>query len=53
MPIAMRYAVSRGRPLLLNDVEAWHLFRERTWDEWFDFEPIARRFVEEIAWQEE
>ena len=51
--LPFRYAVSRGRPLLLNDPESWYLFRERTWDEWFDFEPIARRHLEYIAWQPE
>jgi uncharacterized protein len=46
-PLGFRYNVSRGQPLWLNDEEAYHRFRERTWDEWFDFEPIAMQYLKE------
>jgi uncharacterized protein len=46
-PLGFRYNVSRGQPLWINDEEEYYRFRERTWDEWFDFEPIAMRYLKE------
>jgi uncharacterized protein len=49
-PLPFRYNVSRGRPLVVNDRGAWHTFLERTWDEWWDFEPVAMQYLRDLAW---
>lgn len=48
-PLPFAYNVSRGRPLLLRDAEAWYRFREYAWDMWLDFRPIAMKYIEEMA----
>ncbi|MBC7226275.1 MAG: nucleotidyltransferase domain-containing protein [Thermoflexales bacterium] len=48
-PATFRYHVTRGRPFLIGDEEAYATFLERTWDEYFDFAPFARKYFEEIV----
>jgi uncharacterized protein len=52
-PLGFRYNVSRGQPLWINDEEEYYRFRERTWDEWFDFEPIAMQYLKEQSQESE
>jgi uncharacterized protein len=47
--LPFRYNVSRGIALVAPDREAWAIFRERTWDAFFDFEPVARQYLREMA----
>lgn len=47
-PLPYRYNVSRGRPLLVRDDEAWYMFLERTWDEYLDFRPVAMQYIREM-----
>lgn len=47
-PLGFRYNVSRGRPLIVNDESAFYHFLERTWDEWFDFQPVAMQYIREL-----
>ncbi|HLF27045.1 MAG TPA: nucleotidyltransferase domain-containing protein [Anaerolineae bacterium] len=48
-PPGFRYNVSRGIPLVVNDAEAYARFLERTWDEFLDFQPVALRYLKEMA----
>ena len=48
-PLPFRYNVSRGIPLVVRDWEAWFAFRERTWDEYLDFQPVAMAYLREMA----
>jgi hypothetical protein len=48
-PLPFRYNVSRGIPLVVRDWEAWFAFRERTWDEYLDFQPVAMGYLREMA----
>ena len=48
-PLPFRYNVSRGIPLVVHDSEAWFAFRERTWDEYLDFQPVAMAYLREMA----
>jgi predicted nucleotidyltransferase len=47
-PVILRYEASRGIPLLTLDREQWYTFLERTWDEYFDFLPVALRYLQEM-----
>ncbi len=47
-PPGFRYHVTLGRPLLIRDEEAYADFVERTWDVYFDFAPLVRRYFEEL-----
>lgn len=47
-PASFRYHVTQGRPFMVQDEEAYALFLERTWDEYFDFAPFARKYFEEV-----
>lgn len=47
-PLAFRYHVSIGYPLYVRDEEALSNFRERTWDEYLDFQPIAMAYLREM-----
>ncbi len=47
-PLPFRYNVSRGIPLAIHDVEAYYAFRERAWDEYLDFEPVAMLYLKEM-----
>ena len=48
-PLPFRYNVSRGIPLVLSDREAYFRFRERTWDEFLDFQPVAMQYLKELG----
>jgi len=48
-PLAFRYRVSCGRLLFSRDEKMLSSFLERTWDEYFDFQPVAIRYFEELA----
>jgi predicted nucleotidyltransferase len=47
-PLPFRYNVSRGRPLVVCDWSAWFDFRERAWDEYLDFQPVALAYLQEM-----
>lgn len=47
-PLPFRYNISRGIPLLIRDTEAYYSFRERAWDEYLDFEPVALLYLREM-----
>jgi len=44
-PLGFRYAASGGRLLYARDEVAWYDFRERTWEEYLDFAPLARQML--------
>lgn len=46
-PLSFRYHVLKGRLLFTRDDEFLDLFRARTWDEYCDFAPFARRYLRE------
>lgn len=46
-PVAFRYHVLKGRLLFTRDDEFLDEFRIRTWDEYCDFAPFARRYLRE------
>jgi uncharacterized protein len=46
-PLAFRYHVLKGRLLFTRDDEFLDVFRVRTWDEYCDFAPFARRYLRE------
>lgn len=48
-PPAFRFAASGGKLVMVRDPERLAVFLERTWDEYFDFAPMARRYLEELA----
>ncbi len=51
-PLALRYNATRGRLLYARDNEAEeqaYRFLERSWDEFFDFQPVMERYIEELA----
>lgn len=46
-PLPFRYNVSRGEPIAGLDEEALYTFLERTWDEFFDFWPVALNYLKD------
>jgi hypothetical protein len=48
-PLGFRYNVSRGAALVINQAEMFYTFLERTWDEYFDFQPVARQYLKELS----
>jgi uncharacterized protein len=46
-PMGFRYHVFKGRLLLAKDSELLDDVRARTWDDYFDFAPFARRYFSE------
>jgi predicted nucleotidyltransferase len=46
-PLGFRYHALTGSPLVVRDDELLAELRARTWDEYFDFQPFARRFLRE------
>ena len=46
-PVAFRYHALKGRLLFACDAEILDEFRARTWDEYCDFAPFARRYLRE------
>jgi predicted nucleotidyltransferase len=47
-PLAFRYHALRGTPILVRDWEFLDELRARTWDEYFDFRPLARQYLREV-----
>ena len=47
-PLAFRYHAMRGELLLVRDRERLDEVRARTWDDYFDFLPFARRYLREV-----
>jgi len=47
-PLAFKYNVTKGTPLLVNDAETWSDFKEWTWILYLDFQPVAMRYLEEM-----
>jgi len=45
--LAFRYHALKGRPLVVRDREFFDELRARTWDDYFDFVPFARRYLRE------
>lgn len=45
--LAFRYHALKGQPLVVHDGEFMDEMRARTWDEYFDFLPFARRYARE------
>ena len=41
-PLSFKFAATGGVPLLVRDEEQWFSFREQTWQDYFDFAPLAR-----------
>ena len=46
-PLAFRYHALRGRPLVVRDETFLDVLRERTWDDYLDFQPFARQYLRE------
>jgi len=46
-PVAFRYHALNGAVLLVREAEFLDEFRARTWDEYCDFAPFARRYLRE------
>lgn len=44
-PLAFRYHALAGRVLFTRDEEFLDELRARTWDEYFDFAPLARQYL--------
>ena len=44
-PLAFRYHAMDGRLLFTRDQEFLDELRARTWDEYFDFAPLARQYL--------
>lgn len=44
-PLAFRYHALAGRLLFTRDEEFLDELRARTWDEYFDFAPLARQYL--------
>jgi len=45
--LAFRFHALKGQPLVVRDQEHLDDMRARTWDDYFDFEPFARRYLRE------
>jgi hypothetical protein len=46
-PIAFRYHAIKGLPLLVREEDCYDELRARTWNEYWDFAPFARRYLKE------
>ena len=46
-PLAFRYHALQGRPLVVRDESFLDELRARTWDDYLDFQPFARRYLRE------
>lgn len=46
--LAFRYHALEGEPLVVRDSEFLDEIRARTWDDYFDFLPFARRYLREV-----
>jgi len=47
-PLAFRYHALKGQLLLVRDWEGLNEMRTRTWDDYCDFLPFARRYLREV-----
>lgn len=47
-PVAFRYHALKGRALVVRDDEIHDEFCARTWDDYCDFAPSARRYLREV-----
>ena len=47
-PLAFRYHVCQGVPVLVRDQTVFDEFIERTRDEYWDFQPIALQYLREL-----
>jgi predicted nucleotidyltransferase len=47
-PVGFRYHALNGMVLFVRDEEFLDEFRARTWDEYCDFAPFARRYLREV-----
>ena len=47
-PLSFKYSVSRGSLLFSKDEEAREEFLCRTWQEYFDFLPVANKYLKEV-----
>jgi predicted nucleotidyltransferase len=47
-PVTFRYHALKGRVLLVRDEELLDDLRARTWDEYCDFAPFAKRYLREV-----
>jgi hypothetical protein len=45
--LAFRFHALKGQPIVVRDQEKLDDVRARTWDDYFDFEPFARRYLRE------
>jgi predicted nucleotidyltransferase len=45
--LGFRFHALKGEPLVVRDAECLDEMRARTWDEYFDFLPFARRYLRE------
>jgi predicted nucleotidyltransferase len=45
--LAFRFHALKGQPIVVRDRETLDDVRARTWDDYFDFEPFARRYLRE------
>jgi len=46
-PLGLRYHALGGSPQVVRDPALLDELRARTWDEYFDFQPFARRYLRE------
>jgi predicted nucleotidyltransferase len=46
-PLGFRYHALAGAPLVVRNWDFYDDLRARTWDDYFDFEPFARRYLRE------
>jgi uncharacterized protein len=47
-PVAFRYHALKGTVLLVREADFLDDLRARTWDEYCDFAPFARRYLREV-----
>ena len=47
-PNTLRYSASGGLLLMATDHQQWYTFREETWNEYLDYDPIARQSLHDL-----
>ena len=48
-PLSFRYHASRGMLLLTKDESTRESFLNKTWSEYFDFQPLSRIYLEDLT----
>jgi predicted nucleotidyltransferase len=48
-PLSFRYHASQGTLLLTGDESTRESFLNRTWSEYFDFQPLSRIYLEDLT----